>query len=127
MVWFALIAALAFAMFHGFVGLPHLASAAPAGPVPAAETSMAQGWSAWQRGAFEEAVRSWQDAAQRYAQAGQPRAQSMALTQLARAYQVLGQYRQAGQSPSSVLELAQKAGNQVQIATVLGSLGGPTL
>jgi hypothetical protein len=51
----------------------------------------------------------------------------MALTQLARAYQVLGQYRQAGQSPSSVLELAQKAGNQVQIATVLGSLGGPTL
>jgi hypothetical protein len=32
MAWFALIAALAFAMFHGFVGLPHLASAAPADP-----------------------------------------------------------------------------------------------
>ena len=27
MAWFALIAALAFGMFHGFVGLPHLASA----------------------------------------------------------------------------------------------------
>ena len=50
MAWFALIAALAFGMFHGFVGLPHLASAAPAGHVPGAETSMAQGWSAWQRG-----------------------------------------------------------------------------
>ena len=124
MAWFALIAALAFGMFHGFVGLPHLASAVPAGPVPAAETSMAQGWSAWQRGAFEEAVRNWQDAAQRYAQAGQPRAQSVALTQLARAYQALGQYRKAGQSLSSALELAQKAEDRVQIATVLGNLGG---
>ena len=59
---------------------------------------MAQGWSAWQRGAFEEAVRNWQDAAQRYAQAGQPRAQSVALTQLARAYQALGQYRKPGRA-----------------------------
>ena len=31
MAWFALIAALAFGMFHGFVGLSLLASAAPAG------------------------------------------------------------------------------------------------
>ena len=52
MAWFALIAALAFGMFHGFVGLPHLASAAPAGHVPTAETSMAQG------GAPGNAVRS---------------------------------------------------------------------
>jgi len=85
---------------------------------------MAQGWSAWQRGAFEEAVRSWQDAAQRYAQAGQPRAQSVALTQLARAYQALGQYRKAGQSLSSALELARKSGDRAQVATVLGGLGG---
>ena len=80
MTWFALVAALAFGMCHGVVGLPHLASAAPAGTVPAAETSMAQGWSAWQRGAFDEAVRSWQDDTQCYAQAGEPRAQSVALT-----------------------------------------------
>ena len=50
MVWFALVAALVFGMLHSGVGLPHLASAAPAGPVPAAETSMAQGWSAHRRG-----------------------------------------------------------------------------
>lgn len=124
MAWFALVAAFMFGIFHGFVGLPHLASAAPAGPVPAAEASMAQGWSAWQRGAFEEAVHNWQDATQRYAQAGQPRAQSVALTRLARAYQALGQYRKAGQSLSSALELAQKAEDRVQIATVLGNLGG---
>jgi CHAT domain-containing protein len=127
MVWFALVAALVSGMFHGFVGLPHLASAAPAGHVSAAEASMAQGWSAWQRGAFEEAVRSWQDAAQRYAQAGQPRAQSVALTQLARAYQALGQYRKASQNLSSALELAQKAGDRAQTATVLGALGGISL
>jgi CHAT domain-containing protein len=113
-----------FGMFHGFVGLSHLASATPAAHVPAAETAMAQGWSAWQRGAFEEAVHSWQDAAQRYAQAGQPRAQSAALTQLAHAYQALGQYRKASQNLSSALELARKAGDRVQVATVLGSLGG---
>jgi CHAT domain-containing protein len=124
MAWFAFVAAFMFGMFQGFVGLPHLASAAPAGHMPAAETAMAQGWSAWQRGAFEEAVQSWQDAAQRYAQAGQPRAQSVALTQLARAYQALGQYRKAAQSLSSALELARKAGDRVQVATVLGSLGG---
>jgi CHAT domain-containing protein len=124
MAWCALVVALMFGMAHGFVGLSHLASAAPAAHVPAAETAMAQGWSAWQRGAFEEAVRSWQDAAQRYAQAGQPRAQSVALTQLARAYQALGQYRKASQNLSSALELARKAGDRVQVATVLGSLGG---
>jgi CHAT domain-containing protein len=123
MAWFALVAALAFGMCHGVVGLPHLASAAPAGPVPAAETSMAQGWSAWQRGAFDEAVRSWQDAAQRYAQAGEPRAQSVALTQLARAYQALGQYRKAHQNLSAALELARQAEDRGQIASVLGGLG----
>jgi CHAT domain-containing protein len=85
---------------------------------------MAQGWGAWQRGAFETAVRYWQDAAQRYAQAGQPRAQSVALAQLARAYQALGQYRKANQNLSAALELAQQAGDRVQVATVLGSLGG---
>jgi CHAT domain-containing protein/Tfp pilus assembly protein PilF len=124
MAWCALVVALMFGMAHGFVGLSHLASAAPAAHVPAAETAMAQGWSAWQRGAFEEAVRSWQDAAQRYAQAGQQRAQSVALTQLARAYQALGQYRKASQNLSSALELARKSGDRVQVATVLGSLGG---
>jgi tetratricopeptide (TPR) repeat protein len=123
MVRFALVAALVLGMFQSGVGLPYLASAAPAGPGLAAETSMAQGWSAWQRGAFEEAVRSWLDAALRYAQTAQPRTQSVALTQLARAYQALGQYRQASQSLSSALELAQQAGDRVQVATVLGSLG----
>jgi CHAT domain-containing protein len=85
---------------------------------------MAQGWSAWQRGAFEEAVHAWSAAAQRYEQARQPRAQSEALTQLAHAYQALGQYRKAVQHLSLALELARKAGDRAQAAIVLGGLGG---
>jgi CHAT domain-containing protein/Tfp pilus assembly protein PilF len=122
MVWHPLVAALLFGLFYGL--FPHTAIAAPVAPTTAAQEFMAQGWSAWQRGAFEDAVRAWLAAAQHYEQARQPRAQSDALTQLARAYQALGQYRKAGQSLSSALELARKSGDRVQVATVLGSLGG---
>jgi len=111
-------------MFHGFVLFPHTAIAAPVAHTTAAQEFMAQGWNAWQRGAFEDAVRAWLAAAQRYEQAGQPRAQSDALTQLAHAYQALGQYRKAVQHLSSALALAQKAGDRAQAATVLGGLGG---
>jgi len=97
--------------------------AAPAAPTTAAQEFMAQGWSAWQRGAFEDAVRAWLAAAQHYEQARQPRAQSDALTQLARAYQALGQYRKAVQNLSLALELAQKSGDRAQAAAVLGGLG----
>ena len=124
MVWHPLVAALLFGMFHGFVVSPHAAIAAPVAPSTAAQEFMAQGWSAWQRGAFEDAVRAWLAAAQRYEQAGQPRAQSDALTQLAHAYQALGQYRKAVQHLSSALALAQKAGDRAQTATVLGRLAG---
>jgi tetratricopeptide (TPR) repeat protein len=124
MPWHPLVAALLFGMFHGCVLFLHTAIAVPEAPTMAAQKFMAQGWSAWQRGAFEEAVRAWLAAAQRYEQAQQPRAQSVALTQLARAYQALGQYRKAVQNLSSALELAQKAGDRAQEATVLGGLGG---
>src|SRR6266850_820172 len=68
---------------------------------------------------------SWRRAgAQHYEQARQPRAQSDALTQLAHAYQALGQYRKAVQNLSSALALAQQAGDRTQAATVLGGLGG---
>ena len=122
MVWHPLVAALLFGLFYGL--FPHTAIAAPVAPTTAAQEFMTQGWSAWQRGAFEDAVHAWLAAAQHYEQARQPRAQSDALTQLARAYQALGQYRKAGQSLSSALELARKSGDRVQVATVLGSLGG---
>ena len=122
MVRHPLVAALVFGMFHGL--FPHTAIAAPVAHTTAAQEFMAQGWSAWQRGAFEDAVRAWLAAAQRYEQARQPRAQSDALTQLAHAYQALGQYRKAVQNLSAALELAQKAGDRAHAATVMGGLGG---
>ena len=88
MVWPPLVVALVFSMFHALC--PHTAMAAPVAPTAAAQEFMAQGWSAWQRGAFEDAVRAWLAAAQHYEQARQPRAQSDALTQLARAYRPWG-------------------------------------
>src|SRR5262245_61783014 len=124
MPWHPLVVAFLCGMFYGCVLFPHTATAAPETPTTAAQEFMAQGWSAWQRGAFEEAVRAWLAAAQRYEQAQQPRAHSNALTQLARAYQALGQYRKAVQNFSSALELAQKAEDRAQEATVLGGLGG---
>ena len=101
-----LVPALLFGIFSSFVMIPHTAIATPVAHTPVAQKHMEQGWSAWQRGAFEEAVQAWLAAAQRYEQAQQPRAQSDALTQLARAYQALGQYRKAMQNFSSALELS---------------------
>ena len=119
-----LVPALLFGIFSSFVMIPCTAIATPAAHTPVAQKHMEQGWSAWQRGAFEEAVQAWLAAAQRYEQAQQPRAQSDALTQLARAYQALGQYRKAMQNFSSALELARQAEDRAQVATVLGGLGG---
>jgi CHAT domain-containing protein len=124
MIVHSLVAALLWGIFHGLVAFPHPARAAPGAHTTAARERMAQGWSAWQRGAFEEAVHAWSAAAQRYEQARQPRAQSEALTQLAQAYQALGHYRKAVEHLSVALELARKAGDRAQAATVLGGLGG---
>ena len=45
------------------------------------------------------------------------------LTQLAQAYQALGQYRLALQSLQSALQLAEQSGERARIAAALGSLG----
>jgi tetratricopeptide (TPR) repeat protein len=83
----------------------------------------AQGLQSFQRGGFEQAVVSWSEAARRAEKAQQPKAQSVALTHLAQAYQALGHYRQAVQSLEAALALAKRAGDRAQIAAILGSLG----
>ena len=127
MAWHWLLVTLLVGMLQNLILSPRLTIAAPAAHSTAAEQFMAQGWNAWQRGAFEEAVRAWLTAAEHYEQARQPLGQSAALTQLAHAYQALGQYRKAAQSLSSALALAQQAGDRAQVATVLGSLGRVSL
>ncbi len=122
-MWHLLVVTFLVGTVQNIILSPRLTSAAPVARITAAEQFMAQGWSAWQRGAFEEATRAWLAAVPHYEQARQPHAQSAALTQLARAYQALGQYRKAAQSLTSALELAQQAGDRLQVATVLGGRG----
>jgi tetratricopeptide (TPR) repeat protein len=70
-------------------------TAAKTADMTAVEQYRDRGWQAFQRGAFAEAIARWTAAARLYERAGQCGAQSAVLTQLARAYQALGQYRQA--------------------------------
>ncbi|MBI3988966.1 MAG: CHAT domain-containing protein [candidate division NC10 bacterium] len=84
---------------------------------------MEQGLIAFQRGAFEQAVFSWLEAARFYEQEGKFDKQGEALTSLAQAYQSLGQYVQALKSLERALALAEKSGDRPRIASVLGSLG----
>ena len=123
--WLALLA-----LVLGLGLLSMLVCSAPAwgaASAPAADASsghyLAQGLQSFQRGDFEQAVVSWSEAARRAEQAQQPKAQSVALTHLAQAYQALGHYRQAVQSLEAVLALAQRAADRPQIATALGGLG----
>jgi CHAT domain-containing protein/Tfp pilus assembly protein PilF len=84
---------------------------------------VAQGFEAFQRGAFAQVIAQWTMAAQAYEKAGNADAQSKTLTYLAQAYQTIGQYREAGQSLERALVLAKKAENRTQVAAVLSGLG----
>jgi len=84
---------------------------------------MAQGWQAFQQGAFVRAASHWEQAAQSYAKLGDARAQSLALTQLSQAYQALGHDNKALVSLVQSLDLAQQAKDQKQVVSVLGYIG----
>ena len=87
------------------------------------ENFMALGLTSFQRGAFEQAVIEWKEAARLYEKERKPSKQSEALTLLAQAYQYVGQYSETLKSLKSALALAEKSGDRRQIAAVLGSLG----
>lgn len=82
-----------------------------------------QGLKAFERGAFEEAVLSWTEAARSYEGEHNPTGQMAALTQLSLAYSALGQHKQTVKSLDVALELAEKSGDLARIASVLASLG----
>jgi CHAT domain-containing protein len=84
---------------------------------------MADGRQAFQRGDFSGAVTHWQQAAHFYAEHKQPQAQSRALTLLARAYASLGHADRAEDNLRTALPLAEHAGDQAQVALILGHLG----
>jgi len=88
-----------------------------------AEKYRMQGLSAFQRGAFEQAVLYWRVAVKLYEKEGKSNKQRETLGLLAQAYQYIGQYNEALKCLKSALILAEKSGDRTQIASVLGSLG----
>lgn len=84
---------------------------------------MQQGTSAYQRGAFDQALNAWKDAAQRYEEAADPRGQSRALVQAAGAAQALGHSKLALQQLDLALALAQQVGRPAWTAQVLDRFG----
>ena len=91
--------------------------------VSAPEQYMAQGLKSFQRGAFEQAVVNWREAARLYESEGKLKELSEAHSQLSQAYQAIGQYKEALKHLESALVLAEKSGNRTQMAFVLGNLG----
>ncbi len=84
---------------------------------------MKQGLHAYQRGAFDQALAAWKQAAARYEEAGHVKDRSQALVQAAQASASLGQTGQALQQLELALALAQQTGDRAWTATVLESLG----
>jgi CHAT domain-containing protein len=92
-------------------------------PNSPADEVMAQGTQAFQRGAYEEALGKWKEAAQQYETQSQPRKQSQALVAAARAAESLGQTKQALQLLELASTLAQRETDALWRATVLAQLG----
>ena len=97
-------------------------------PLLAAEVSPADrqsnmGLESFQRGDFEQAASSWTEASQLYEREGEIRRQCEMLIYLSQANQALGRYKEAGKNLDLALGLPRKAGDQIQLASVLGALG----
>jgi CHAT domain-containing protein/Tfp pilus assembly protein PilF len=90
---------------------------------PSPESLMKQGLQAYQRGAFDQALGAWKQAAQLYEHQGKPMEQSRALVQAAQASEAMGQVNQALQQLEVALALAQQVQDKVWTATVLSNLG----
>ena len=114
-------------LFLLFIFATVLLLAEPSGKVsalePAPDTFMEQGLQAYQRGAFDQALAAWKQAADLYARDGKIREQSRALAQAAQASESLGQVGQALQQLEMALTLAQQTGDRTRIAVVLENLG----
>jgi CHAT domain-containing protein/Tfp pilus assembly protein PilF len=84
---------------------------------------MEQGLTSFQRGDFEQAILSWVEAANLYEKEHNSGKQTEALTHLSRAYESIGQYKNALKNLETALILAEKTGDWARMASTLGSIG----
>jgi CHAT domain-containing protein len=110
-----------FILVSGFVLAK--ASSTVAAVEPAPDSLMTQGLQAYQRGAFDQALAAWKQAADIYQRDGRIENQSRALGQAAQASESLGHISQALQQLELALALAQQTGDRARIASVMESLG----
>jgi tetratricopeptide (TPR) repeat protein len=82
-----------------------------------------QAWTAFQRGAFEEAVLSWQNTVRLYERQEKRGSQVEALVHLSQAYQAVGQYQEALKALEAALVLVDKSGDPSLYPSVLANLG----
>ena len=77
-----------------------------------ANATLDEGLRAYQRGAFDQAAAKWQQAVKEYGRQGNVPAEIKAMTDLATAYQALGQQRHAVEVLEVAVELAEGSGDQ---------------
>ena len=94
-----------------------------AAEAPSAEQLMERGMGSFQRGDFEQAAVSWNEAARRFEAEQNSNRRSQALVQLAQAYRSLGQYRDALKNLESALALAEASGDRAQTALAMATIG----
>ena len=88
-----------------------------------AEQHMEHGVNLFQRGDFEQAILSWTEAARLYEAEQRLSLMSSARTQIAHAYQSLGQYSEALKQLELALTAAKRSTDRTQLADVLGRMG----
>ncbi len=108
-----------------FITVPPVAPPAfAAGSESAApDVLMQQGGQAFARGAFDQALAAWKEAARLYERDERVKEHGRALVHMAQAEQSLGQLRPALQHLELALSLAQQAGDPVWMVVVLDSMG----
>jgi len=96
------------------LGMPHLGYGNPVPPIavpfPIAQQEdwLQQGRSLYRSGRYAEAAQAWQRAASQFAAAGNRLSQAMALSNLALAYQQLGQWNEATTAIAASLDLVSQ-------------------
>jgi CHAT domain-containing protein len=91
--------------------------------VLAANASLDEGLRAYQRGTFDEAAAQWQKAVEEYRHQANAPSQIKAMTQLAAAYQALGQQRRALAVLEEAVEIAEKSGDRKASTLAKSRLG----
>ena len=98
-------------------------AAAWAGQLQSAHDLLHRGMKAFERGALEEAVSSWSDAARLFQQHGARAEQISALILVGQGYSALGKNREATSIFEAALDLAQQSADTHRTMTALAGLG----